>query len=160
MNNKQNILIYGFGNPGRQDDGLGIYLSEKIESWIKKENLDSIKVDCNYQLNIEDVAEIADKDLVVFVDASKEEISDFIFTEVRPSAVTEYTTHAVSPSYIYYLCDIIYNKTPDTYLLHVKGYKWDFLEEITDEAKNNLSKAYDFLKDFILNSKVFRKNLS
>ena len=157
MNNKPNILIYGFGNPGRQDDGLGIFLSEKINGWIKEENLNSIKVDCNYQLNIEDVAEIADKDLVVFVDASKEEINDFLFTEVKPSTKAEYTTHSVSPSYIFYLCNVIYNKTPDTYLLHVKGYKWDFLEEMTDKAKINLCKAYDFLRDFILNNKVFLK---
>lgn len=160
MNNKPNILIYGYGNPGRQDDGLGIYLSEKFEKWIKEENLNSIKVECNYQLNIEDVAEIADKDLVIFVDASKEEINDFILTEVKPSNKAEYTSHSVSPSYIQYLCSTLYNKSPDIYLLHVKGYKWDFLKEITDKARNNLSIAYDFLKEFILNNKVFLKNLS
>jgi len=158
LNIKPNILIYGFGNPGRQDDGLGIILTERIDSWVKEKNLNSVTVDCNYQLNIEDVAEMADKDLVVFVDASREEINDFVFTRVKPSAKNEYTTHSVSPSYIHYLCNVIYNKTPETYLLHIKGYKWDFLEEMTNEAKNNLSGAYDFLRDFILNNKDFLKN--
>jgi hydrogenase maturation protease len=155
-----NILIYGYGNPGRQDDGLGIYLSEKFEKWVKEENLNSIKVECNYQLNIENVAEISDKDLVIFVDASKEEINDFLFTEVKPSNKAEYTSHSVSPSYIKYLCSTLYNNSPDIYLLHVKGYKWDFLEEMTDKAKNNLSRAYDFLKEFISSNMVFLKNLN
>jgi hydrogenase maturation protease len=158
LNNKPNILIYGYGNPGRQDDGLGVSLSERFGKWIKEENLSSIKVECNYQLNIEDAAEIADKDLVVFVDASKEEINDFLFTRVKPSAEAEYTTHAVSPSYICYLCNIIYDKAPDVYLLHVKGYKWDFLEEMTDKAKHNLSRAYDYLKEFVLKNEVFLRN--
>ena len=72
MNKEREILIYGYGNPGRQDDGLGIFLSEKIDNWIKDKDIKSIKVDYNYQLNIEDVAEIANKDLVIFVDASKD----------------------------------------------------------------------------------------
>ncbi len=158
MTTEQNILIYGYGNPGRQDDGLGIFLTEKVDNWIKEKNLKSIKVDCNYQLNIEDAAEIADKDLVVFVDASKEDINDFLFTEVKPSDKTEFSMHAVSPSYIFNLCNIIYNKAPDTYLLHIKGYKWDFLKEMTEQAENNLTKAYDFLMKFILNNEVFLKN--
>jgi len=147
------ILIYGYGNPGRQDDGLGIFLSEKIDNWIKEEDLQSVKVDYNYQLNIEDAVEIADKDLVIFVDASKEEISDYYLTKVKPSDRLEFTTHTVSPSYLLNLCKVIYNKAPDIYLLHIKGYKWEFLEDLTEDAKNNLKKAYDFLKKFILNNK-------
>ena len=27
------ILVYGYGNPGREDDGLGIRFAEIIETW-------------------------------------------------------------------------------------------------------------------------------
>jgi hydrogenase maturation protease len=147
------ILIYGYGNPGRQDDGLGIFLSERIDNWIKQENIQSVKVDYNYQLNIEDAVEIAGKDMVIFVDASKEKISDYSFTRVKPSDRLQFTTHTVSPSYLLNLCEVFYNKKPDVYLLHIKGYKWDFMENITEEAINNLKKAYDFLTEFIINIK-------
>ena len=158
MNNKPNIFVYGYGNPGRQDDGLGVSLSERVEQWIKEENLDSITVEYNYQLNIEDASEIADKELVIFVDASKEKVNDFLLTRVKPATVPEYTTHSVSPSYISYLCNIMYNKSPDIYLLHIKGYKWDFLGEMTDKAKSNLNKAYEFLKEFLINNEARLKN--
>jgi hydrogenase maturation protease len=158
LDKEKKILIYGYGNPGKQDDGLGIHLSEKIAHWIKDENIRSVKVDCNYQLNIEDVAEISDKDLVIFIDASKEDINEFLFTEVRPSNKPEFSMHAVSPSYIFNLCQLMYNKVPNTYLLHIKGYEWDFLKEMTEQAKSNLSKAYDFLRNFILNNEVFLEN--
>ena len=34
------ILIYGYGNPGRQDDGLGIRLSEELENWAHQQGLE------------------------------------------------------------------------------------------------------------------------
>ncbi len=27
------ILVYGYGNPGRQDDGLGVELVRRLEEW-------------------------------------------------------------------------------------------------------------------------------
>ena len=146
------ILIYGYGNPGRQDDGLGISVVERIEKWIRKHKLDFVKTDCNYQLNIEDAAEIADKELVIFVDATKEDINNFLITTVEPSNKIQFTSHSISPSYLLNLCNVIYNKSPDVYLLHIKGYKWEFLETMTDEARRNLDKSYNFLKKFIMNS--------
>ena len=61
------ILFYGYGNPGRQDDGLGIMFIEQIEQWIKDENLENIETDSNYQLNIEDAEIISHKDFVIFL---------------------------------------------------------------------------------------------
>jgi len=63
------ILIYGFGNPGREDDGLGIELARRLEDWSKKSGLPGITFDSNYQLNIEDAEVISEKDLVIFADA-------------------------------------------------------------------------------------------
>lgn len=145
-------MIYGYGNPGRQDDGLGISVVERIEKWIRKHKLDFVKTDCNYQLNIEDAAEIADKELVIFVDATKEDINDFLITTVEPSNKIQFTSHSISPSYLLNLCNVIYNKSPDVYLLHIKGYKWEFMETMTEEARRNLDKSYNFLKKFIMNS--------
>ncbi len=152
MAKAKKILVYGYGNPGRQDDGLGIFLSERIDEWIKKENIHFVNVDYNYQLNVEDAYEIADKDIVIFIDASKEEIDDYTLTEVKPAKKLEFTSHFVSPSYLLNLCNVMFSKAPVIYLLHIKGYKWKFCEEMTEDAKNNMNKAYDFLKNFILNS--------
>ena len=35
------ILLYGYGNPGRQDDGLGVLLVEELEKWSKINQIDS-----------------------------------------------------------------------------------------------------------------------
>jgi hydrogenase maturation protease len=147
---QKKILIYGYGNPGRQDDALGILLTEKLEKWSAEQNISSIDTDSNYQLNIEDAAKIAEYDTVIFLDASMEEISDYLFTEVSPNdSRIEFTTHAASPAYILDLCGKLFHKTPDTFLLHIKGYEWELQEGISEQAAMNLAKAEAFIKEKI-----------
>jgi hydrogenase maturation protease len=61
------IFVMGYGNPGRQDDGLGPAAAAEIDllGW------PNIKTQDNYQLNIEDAIDVAEHDIVWFVDASK-----------------------------------------------------------------------------------------
>jgi hydrogenase maturation protease len=145
MTRNKRILIYGYGNPGRQDDGLGAAFIEKLEAWLKIHPVAGLNLDCNYQLNIEDAELIAHKDLVIFVDASQEDIQHYCFTQVDPSdARVEFTMHAVSPAFVVDLCRKMYHHAPDTYLLHIKGYEWDFVEQLSDKAKLNLEHAFNF----------------
>jgi len=145
------ILVYGYGNPGREDDGLGIELVKRLENWSKHSGLPGITFDSNYQLNIEDAEIISEKDVVIFADASTEEIDDFIFTEVTGEDGVSFTTHAASPGYIVKLCTDLFGKCPPVYLLHIKGYQWEFRESISEKAENNLQKAFDFMKDYLVN---------
>jgi hydrogenase maturation protease len=148
---KKRILIYAFGNPGRQDDGLGNRLVEELEPWLREKGLDNVELESNYQLNIEDAANIADKDIVVFVDASVEDIDDFHLGLVEPSeGRSEFTMHAASPAYILALCIRLYQKHPETYLLQVRGYEWEFLEELSRKATQNLTSALAFIKERIV----------
>lgn len=143
---KFRVLIYGYGNPGRQDDGLGNAFVEKIEAWAVENNLSGFEFDSNYQLNIEDASAIADKDLVIFADASTEEIENFLLTRVDAETAVTFTTHAASPGYIVKLCEELYGKKPAVFLLHIKGYSWEFQEGLTAKAAENLTGAIAMMK--------------
>lgn len=145
------ILIYGYGNPGRQDDGLGNSVVERLEEWVQKEGLLNVEFDSNYQLNIEDASTISDKDLVIFVDASVEDIEDIILTPVDESAKVAFSSHSASPGYIVKLCHDLFNTQPACYLLHIKGYEWEFMGGLTNKAKENLEKSLELLKEKIIN---------
>jgi len=145
------ILIYGYGNPGRQDDGLGNLFVDTVKAWAEEKGLSNISFDSNYQLNIEDAAEISDKDIVIFVDASIEDIESFEFEEITPEAKVEFSMHAVSASYVVHLCRDIYQKSPKSFLLHIKGYEWEFMEGITANALKNFEKSFEYLKPMLLN---------
>ncbi|OPZ96643.1 MAG: hypothetical protein BWY70_01704 [Bacteroidetes bacterium ADurb.Bin408] len=144
-------LIYGYGNPGRKDDGLGARFIELVDNWIANEEIQNIKTDCNYQLNIEDAAVVAEYDRVIFVDASvAEDVIDFKLENITPNdASIEFTMHAVSTAFVIELCQKIYNKLPDAYNLHIKAYDFDFIEELSPIAESNLYAAFGFLKNYL-----------
>lgn len=143
------ILIYGYGNPGRQDDGLGNAFVESMETWATEKGLSGIEFDSNYQLNIEDADAIADKDLVIFADASTEDLEDFSLTPVDDEKGVTFTTHAASPGYVAKLCSELYGKSPAVYLLHLKGYEWDFREGLSEKALQNLNLAVEYIKGIL-----------
>jgi hydrogenase maturation protease len=146
----QKTLIYGYGNPGRQDDALGVMLADKLEFWARTEGYGWITVDSNYQLNIEDTATISEYERVIFADASKEEyIESFLLDNLKPSAQIEFTMHAVSPAFILHLCQEIYEKLPEAWLLHIRGYEWELTEGLTPKAFQNLENAINEMKKFI-----------
>jgi hydrogenase maturation protease len=143
------ILIYGYGNPGRQDDGLGIVLTERLADWASENQITGVEFDHNYQLNIEDAVAIAQKDLVIFADASEEDIEDFCLSQIDGSSKVSFTTHAASPSYIVQLCKELFQKEPRGLLLHIKGYEWAFQEGLSERAKENLDRALEFMQTLL-----------
>lgn len=151
LHRMKKTLIYGYGNAGRMDDGIGERFVELVDKWIAEEKIENVFTDCNYQLNIEDAATISEYDRVFFVDASiVEDVENYRLEEIEPNDATiEFTMHAVSTSYVVDLCKKIYNKTPEAYVLHVKAYEFEFKEEMTPKAAENMLDAFTFLKGFI-----------
>ena len=148
--NNKKILFYGYGNPGRQDDALGIRFIEQMETWVDENGYKNISFDSNYQLNIEDADTISGYDIVFFVDASMEQLEGFDISEVEFSnAQVEFTMHAISPGVVLSLCKQIYNKVPQTYLIHIKGFEWEleFDKGLTPKAEENLQDALKFIQE-------------
>jgi hypothetical protein len=67
--------------------------------------------------------------------------------------------HAVSPAYVLNLSKELFGKSPETYILGIKGYEWDFKEGLSDNAKLNLEQAYQFLTRKLANWSDIRDNL-
>ncbi len=146
MSTQKKLLLYGYGNPGREDDGLGAAFIHHLEEWLAANPDPSVSLDCNYQLNIEDAEKISNFDTVLFVDASQEDIDNFQITKVDPSASRiEFSMHAVSVSFVVDLCQKMFGRAPVAYLLHIKGYDWNFNEKLTSKAQQNLALALKFV---------------
>ncbi|MCD4650596.1 MAG: hydrogenase maturation protease [Candidatus Cloacimonetes bacterium] len=140
------VLLYGYGNQGREDDGLGISFVEAIEIWAKEKGFGFLDFDSNYQLNIEDAHEIAGYDIVLFADASQEKIDTFTVSKVKASPEVSFTMHAVSPEFVLNLCQCISDSVPEVYLIHIKGIAWEMKEELTEIATANLEMALNVIQ--------------
>ena len=148
-NNARPLLIYGYGNPGRQDDGIGVALVEQLEPWAAKAGISGLAFDTNYQLNAEDALAVAGARAVVFVDAVREGVAPFSFQPLKPQATIAFSTHAMSPESVLALAAELYNERPPAWLLAIRGCAWETNEPPTPEALANLAVARDFLQAWL-----------
>lgn len=90
---------------------------------------------------------MSEYDIVLFVDATKNHITDFTFSTVHPVRSNPFTTHTVSPAGLLYLCHELYGRKPETYLLQIKGYEWEMTEGLSEKAERNLWTAFQFFRN-------------
>ncbi len=136
------MLLIGFGNPAREDDGIGPAVAGEIE----KLEIEGLSVDSDYQLTIEDAAFVAEHDSVVFVDASVEDVEPFTFSRLSPKRSDSFSSHSVTPETVMGLAYDLFNAKTEGYLLGVRGYSFNmFNEKITPMALENKRKAVEFL---------------
>ena len=138
----RNVLIYGYGNPGRRDDGLGPALVAALEPL----GLEGVTLDSNYQLSVEDAAAVAAHDAVVFVDADATGPEPFRFCAVEPAYELGFSTHSVRPEAVLGLANGRLGGSTAGFVLGIRGYEFDeFAEALTDGAARNLDAALAFL---------------
>jgi hydrogenase maturation protease len=145
MGATEKILLFGYGNPGRGDDGLGPALAAAIEEM----GIDDVVVDANYQLNLEDASEIGGYSAVVFADAAAQGPSPFWFSRIDASAIDHvgWTSHSVSPAQVVALARDLFESQVPAYTLGIRGYDFGELDEsLSGGAQENLAKAIAFVR--------------
>jgi hydrogenase maturation protease len=138
------ILLIGYGNPGRLDDGLGPALAAEAERW----ELPGLTVDADYQLTVEDASDIADHDVVLFADASVNGREPFYLESVTPRRSEGFSTHSVEPDALMDLAQRLFGARTRGYILGIRGYEFnEFGEGLSVRAQENLRAAADFLRE-------------
>lgn len=151
---KNKILIFGVGNNGRQDDGLGWAFLDFLETL----NLE-LDIEYRYQLQIEDAEMLSNYNTVVFVDATKEKTeTGYVFKECPASEEYSFSTHALRPETIMYLSHSIYNHFPKAYILGIEGYEWELQIGLTEKAKQNLDCVTKVFEEKLLNDYIYLNN--
>ncbi len=144
--NMERILLIGYGNPARGDDGLGPAIAEEVE----KLSIKGLTVDADYQLTVEDAASVADHEAVIFVDASVSGDEPFSFTRVNPRRQESFSSHSVSPESVLGLAEELFQAKSEAYMLAVRGYSFEmFDEKMTAKAVENKREAVRFLQSIL-----------
>ena len=139
-------LVIGYGNPGRLDDGLGPAAAEVLAAM----NLPGVTVESNYQLNVEDAADAAAYDQVIFVDAAVEGREPFDCYRIEGQWTERFTTHSVEPQAVLALAQELFAAPIKGYVVAIRGYEFDeFGETLSAGAQANLALAVKFLQNFV-----------
>lgn len=154
------LLILGFGNPDREDDGvawhilraltikLGLIPPESYEDEFPQS--DQIDFDFQLQLTPEMAEEIAAYKYVCFIDAHTGSIPEPVR---RISVESEFQnspfTHHLTPQSLMSMCETIYGKKPDAALLSVLGHRFLFTRELSQETAELVPQAVALIWDWI-----------
>ena len=147
MTARPTTLILGWGNPGRLDDGLGPAFIDAIAAALPPD----VAASSDYQLTIEDAADVAGHQRVLFVDADRVGSGPFRLERVLPSRLSpSFSTHSVSPGAVLSLSLDLFQAEPEAWLLGIRGYAFDaFGERLTDRARANLVRAVEHVRSAI-----------
>ena len=135
------LILFGIGNCGRCDDGLGWAFLDQIE----QEGTFRGQLEYRYQLQIEDAALIRDAERVVFVDSHRGSLpGGWSWQPCEASADFEFTTHTLAPQAVLFLCQNLYGKHPHAEVLMIEGVKWDLANGLSGQATQHLRDALRF----------------
>ena len=139
--NHKGTLLLAIGNSGRQDDGLGWAFAETLE----KMGFFKGQVQYRYQLQVEDAELVASASRVIFVDAFKGSLPDgFRWQPCEPAAEFQFSTHAISPASILFLCQSLYDCLPEAWCLVIQGNTWELETGLSPAAAERMERALAF----------------
>jgi hydrogenase maturation protease len=140
-------LLFGIGNSGRQDDGLGWAFLDRVEREMDFPG----RLEYRYQLQVEDAELVSRMEHVIFVDSYAGTLSEgFQFAPCNAEAGFEFTSHELSPGAVLFLCSSLYGHSPRADLLTIQGSCWGLRIGLSAVAMCNLDSAIHFFKQPLL----------
>ena len=144
MSGRIPVLLLGWGNPGREDDGLG---PACIEAFARRD-LPQVHCEQDYQLQIEHAADVARAELVIFVDAARYGPAPFFVERVTPREQVAFTTHALDAESVLAVAADVFGARVPAWRIGIRGTRFDGLRErLSAEARDNLAHAIAFLEE-------------
>jgi hydrogenase maturation protease len=142
-------LIFTWGNPSRGDDAIGPEIYQRL----KNHKLDNVELQTDFQLQIEHVIDLENRERVLFIDASVSATAPFEFNRIVAAKDDSYTTHAMSPQSLLAVYEKVNKQpAPPCYLLSVRGYEFGLGLSLSENADSNIRMANDFIKDKLMSS--------
>jgi len=129
------VMVIGYGNDLRSDDGIGQRIADEIASW----HLSAVKSLAVHQLTPELADALANAELAIFVDAYvPSECFDVQVQSLSPSADNAIAGHTADPQSLLALTQNLYGYCPPAVWVTVPGVNFEFgdrISEITETGK-------------------------
>jgi hydrogenase maturation protease len=137
------LVVFGWGNDARGDDGLGPLLLTRVAhaGWPDVTTIE------DFQLQIEHALDLDGAEAALFLDAGKDTPAPFSFSEIAPKRDAAHTTHALSPEALLDIYTRSLRRTPPySFMLCMRGERFELGESLSAEASDRLEAAWVFLQ--------------
>jgi hydrogenase maturation protease len=144
----ERILIIGFGNPYRGDDGMGFHAAEQLAEL----NRDStITVLARQELHPELAEVISHTDLAIFLDATGQGTPGTVeVRELTPeSQANGLFSHELTPAALLAAAKILYGRCPEGRMITVAGDNFGISSSMSPEVSNALPRVFARISEII-----------
>ena len=136
------LLVIGYGNSLRRDDGVGLRVAEMVEEM----NLPGVRTLVGEQLSPEYADPIARARRVIFVDAAVDEMDGVKFRELVPGETTQLMAHAADPRTMLALARDVFGHAPEAWWLTIPAINLGFGTDFSPEAEAGFHQAVAEIK--------------
>jgi len=137
------VLVLGYGNPGRLDDGLGAAVVREVGAM----GLPGVEAEHDYQLNIEHAARIIGCPAVIFADACVGGQAPWFFRRLTPRRAESFSSHVMRPEAVLSFAADAFGWDGRAYLLGVRGHEFNAFEErLSGRARADMARLLPTLR--------------
>ena len=150
------ILIIGYGNPLRGDDGVGPFIAYQLAESVTRRD---VEVLARHQLTIELAEPISRADQVFFIDAAVNTEPGAIVVKCisAPDTPPLTGTHQLDPSLLLAYAREWYGKAPSALLIAVGGAAFDLCESFSPPVESAIPRVLRLIDRFLRNSYTAHK---
>jgi hydrogenase maturation protease len=159
------LLILGYGNPDREDDGVAWHLLRALTLKLGLPSPESYEdefpefpqIDFAFQLQLtpEMAEDISVYQYVCFVDAHTGDIPEPIrLIDVESEFQASPFTHHLTPQSLLSMCETIYRRKPEAALLSVLGHRFLFSRQLSEETAALVPEALTLIWGWMKTRKI------
>jgi hydrogenase maturation protease len=143
------ILIIGYGNPQRRDDGCGRQVAGRLHARLEAGT--HVRVQSVHQLDPALSEDLAGARKVVFVDATIEDLTrGRRWKRVGPeTGLLPFVTHHLRPAFLLGLTLSIWGRCPEAWLVSIKGHDFGLGEGLSPQAEEGVEKVSREIVSFV-----------
>ena len=141
------LLVIGYGNELRSDDGVG----PKIAAAVEELNLKSVRTVSCQQLTPELAELISKVDRVVFVDAARDGSSSVDLRPIEPMETEPVMTHATDPQSLLALARQVFGHCPTAFWLTIPVVNIGFGDQLSGSAQEAIKIAVAKIRSLVEN---------
>ncbi len=149
------VLVIGYGNTLRNDDGVGQAVVELVKAW----NLPNVQVLAVHQLTPELAEPLSQADLAIFVDAYAADFGEEVQVYPLKPASSGWTMgHTSAPKGLLAIALALYNYYPQAWLVAIPGQNFELGDRLSPLAERGMAKALKLIDQLIQNQLTLVSN--
>ena len=144
------ILVIGYGNTLRGDDGVGPRVAETVGNLL----LPGVRTLICPLLTPELAAPISRAETVIFVDAAVDAPNQVQWRKLEPNETSQLMAHAADPRTMLALSRDVFGHVPEAWWLTIPAVDLSFREDFSPAVQKGFAEAVEKLQEFCKAAKI------